>query len=115
MSKITAGVIAKDDRGFLGVLLVTQDKRVPRVLLVSRSQRVRGQGGPGGQERDRVAESQDSCSCGSGAGGEGQRTSGQDQNYPLGAGDFLCVGLVEDVGKETIREVIFFFMILYPF
>ena len=35
MSKITAGVIAKDDRVFLGVLLVTQDKRVPRVLLVS--------------------------------------------------------------------------------
>ena len=33
--KITAGVIAKDDRVFLGVLLVTQDKRVPRVLLVS--------------------------------------------------------------------------------
>ena len=35
MSEITAGVIAKDDRVFLGVLLVTQDKRVPRVLLVS--------------------------------------------------------------------------------
>ena len=35
MLKITAGVIAKDDRVFLGVLLVTQDKRVPRVLLVS--------------------------------------------------------------------------------
>ena len=35
MSKITAGVIAKDDRVFLGLLLVTQDKRVPRVLLVS--------------------------------------------------------------------------------
>jgi hypothetical protein len=35
VSKITAGVIAKDDRVFLGVLLVTQDKRVPRVLLVS--------------------------------------------------------------------------------
>jgi uncharacterized membrane protein len=33
--EITAGVIAKDDRVFLGVLLVTQDKRVPRVLLVS--------------------------------------------------------------------------------
>jgi hypothetical protein len=35
VSEITAGVIAKDDRVFLGVLLVTQDKRVPRVLLVS--------------------------------------------------------------------------------
>ena len=35
MLKITAGVVAKDDRVFLGVLLVTQDKRVPRVLLVS--------------------------------------------------------------------------------
>ena len=50
MLEITAGVIAKDDRVFLGVLLVTQDKRVPRVLLLSRSQRVKGHGGPGGQE-----------------------------------------------------------------
>ena len=30
-------------------------------------------------------------------------------------GTFFCVGLAEDVVQETIRELTFFFMSLYPF